>query len=99
MDPAQRPIRRPSRTASGESETSLPRRHSLTTSAHHDVVVRGEQTRLPLGPDSRERRALVIHRLLARGLSPRTLRALLPDWDELIAAVAGERDLASTPRR
>ena len=40
--------------------------------------------------DVRARRADVVHRLLDLGVSRRTLTALLPEWSDLIAAVASE---------
>lgn len=99
MDRGQHPSRPSARDAAASSPTPQPpRRHSLTT-APHDVVHRHEQIRLPLGRETSERRELVIHRLLAHGISARTLRALLPEWDDLITAVAGERQLSSAPRR
>ena len=38
--------------------------------------------------DIRERRADVVARLLAMQVSPRTLITLLPEWEQLILAVA-----------
>lgn len=47
--------------------------------------VTGPQTEgQPPMTDLTARRAEVIRRLLARGVPPRALRALLPDWDPLI---------------
>jgi hypothetical protein len=40
--------------------------------------------------DVRARRADVVHRLMNLGVSRYTLTALLPEWSELIAAVASE---------
>jgi hypothetical protein len=54
--------------------------------------VAGPQTegRLPM-TDLTARRAEVIRRLLARGVPPRALRALLPDWDPLIQEASAGR--------
>jgi hypothetical protein len=51
--------------------------------------------------DPEAHREDVVRRLLARGLSPPALRAMLPGWDELITRVveATERNLAPHPDR
>jgi hypothetical protein len=45
--------------------------------------------------DPDDHREDVVRRLLARGVSPTTLRALLPSWDGMIAGVAGHADATS----
>jgi hypothetical protein len=45
--------------------------------------------------DPDDHREDVVRRLLARGVSPTTLRALLPTWDGMIASVAGHADAAA----
>lgn len=42
-------------------------------------------------PDLAEHRPEVVRRLLARGVSPRTLEALLPGWELLITDAATPR--------
>jgi hypothetical protein len=51
--------------------------------------------------DPEAHREDVVRRLLARGLSPAALRAMLPGWDELITRVveATERNLDAQPDR
>jgi hypothetical protein len=73
--------------ASGQSEVVLTAdRHELhlPTGANGDVIV-----------DVRQHRADVVARLLAVGVSPHTLTTLLPEWAELIAAVAAEHATTS----
>jgi hypothetical protein len=45
--------------------------------------------------DPDDHREDVVRRLLARGVSPTTLRALLPTWDGMIARVTGHADAAT----
>jgi hypothetical protein len=45
--------------------------------------------------DPDDHREDVVRRLIARGVSPTTLRALLPTWDGMIARVAGLADAAA----
>lgn len=50
----------------------------------------GDQVAIPMPDggevlvDPRQRRARVVRRLLRRGVTPRTLRFLLPEWIDLI---------------
>jgi hypothetical protein len=46
--------------------------------------------RLVVDPD--DHREDVVRRLFARGVSPMTLRALLPTWDGMITRIAGQAD-------
>lgn len=54
----------------------------------------------PVPVDPRGHRTDVVRRLLCRGVSPATLRMLLPDWAPMIAHLEAElRRSATTERR
>jgi hypothetical protein len=48
--------------------------------------------RMVVDPD--DHREDVVRRLLAKGVSPMTLRALLPTWDGMITRIADQADAA-----
>jgi hypothetical protein len=47
--------------------------------------------------DPRDHREDVVRRLLARGLTPATLHALFPTWDDLISRLHAEAPTTRSP--